>query len=32
MAKINRIDPDIIIGHNFLAFDLDVLLHRLQAG
>lgn len=32
MAKIHRVDPDIIIGHNFLAFDLDVLLHRLQAG
>lgn len=23
-------DPDIIVGHNFLGFDLDVLLHRMR--
>lgn len=24
-------DPDIIVGHNFAGFDLDVLLHRMKA-
>jgi len=24
-------DPDIIIGHNFVGFHLDVLLHRMRA-
>lgn len=28
-AKIKLYDPDVICGHNFLSFDLDVLLHRL---
>ncbi|KAI8347087.1 DNA polymerase family B-domain-containing protein [Mortierella sp. GBAus27b] len=23
-------DPDVIIGHNFVGFDLDVLLHRMK--
>ena len=26
-----RFDPDVIVGHNFLGFDLDVLLHRMKA-
>lgn len=30
MNKLHRIDPDIIIGHNFLSYDLDVLLHRMK--
>jgi DNA polymerase alpha subunit A len=29
---IYRVDPDIIVGHNFLGFDLDVLLHRMKAN
>ncbi|KAJ3013063.1 DNA-directed DNA polymerase alpha catalytic subunit pol1 [Thoreauomyces humboldtii] len=32
MAKIHRSDPDIIVGHNFIDFDLDVLLHRMKAN
>eukprot|EP00668_Euglena_longa_P015722 GGOE01019858.1.p1 GENE.GGOE01019858.1~~GGOE01019858.1.p1 ORF type:complete len:965 (+),score=277.50 GGOE01019858.1:1381-4275(+) len=32
MAEIQRADPDMIVGHNFLGFDLDVLLHRLAAN
>jgi DNA polymerase alpha subunit A len=31
MSEIEAIDPDMIVGHNFMGFDLDVLLHRLQA-
>ncbi|KAL9655492.1 hypothetical protein ABK040_002160 [Willaertia magna] len=27
-AKLSSIDPDIFVGHNFLSFDLDILLHR----
>ncbi|KAI8588729.1 DNA polymerase family B-domain-containing protein [Geranomyces variabilis] len=32
IAQIHRSDPDIIVGHNFIDFDLDVLLHRMQAN
>eukprot|EP00095_Tigriopus_kingsejongensis_P006205 snap_masked-scaffold252_size238019-processed-gene-1.18 protein:Tk06205 transcript:snap_masked-scaffold252_size238019-processed-gene-1.18-mRNA-1 annotation:"dna polymerase alpha catalytic subunit" len=28
LAKIQKIDPDIIIGHDITGFDLEVLLHR----
>lgn len=28
---IYRCDPDVIVGHNFLGFDLGVLLHRMRA-
>ncbi|GAA5813555.1 hypothetical protein MFLAVUS_007037 [Mucor flavus] len=31
IAKIHMSDPDIIVGHNFAGFDLDVLLHRMKA-
>nr|XP_039249931.1 DNA polymerase alpha catalytic subunit-like [Styela clava] len=31
LAKLQKIDPDIIIGHNVHDFDLDVLLHRISA-
>lgn len=31
MAKIAKIDPDVIVGHDLLGFDLDVLLHRIKA-
>ncbi|KAJ3061739.1 DNA polymerase alpha catalytic subunit, partial [Podochytrium sp. JEL0797] len=32
MAILHRTDPDIIIGHNFIGVDLDILLHRLKAN
>ena len=28
LAKIGKLDPDIIIGHDISGFDLDVILHR----
>ncbi|ORX68792.1 hypothetical protein DL89DRAFT_284847 [Linderina pennispora] len=31
IAILHRIDPDILISHNFYGFDLDVLLHRMRA-
>ncbi|KAI9032680.1 hypothetical protein CLU79DRAFT_727437 [Phycomyces nitens] len=31
IAKIHVCDPDVIVGHNFAGFDLDVLLHRMKA-
>ena len=30
IANIHRYDPDILIGHNIIDFDLDVLLHRMK--
>lgn len=30
IANIHRFDPDIYVGHNFVGFDLDVLLHRMR--
>lgn len=30
-AKLKEIDPDLLVGHNFMSFTLDVLLHRFQA-
>lgn len=32
VARIYRLDPDVIVGHNFLGFDLGVLLHRMRAN
>ncbi|XP_035219808.1 DNA polymerase alpha catalytic subunit-like isoform X2 [Stegodyphus dumicola] len=29
LAKINKMDPDIIVGHDIFGFDLDLLLHRM---
>jgi DNA polymerase alpha subunit A len=29
LAKIGKLDPDVIIGHDIAGFDLDVLLHRM---
>ncbi|KAJ2777982.1 DNA-directed DNA polymerase alpha catalytic subunit pol1 [Coemansia interrupta] len=31
MAQLKLIDPDVLMAHNFYGFDLDVLLHRMQA-
>ncbi|GIY56481.1 DNA polymerase alpha catalytic subunit [Caerostris darwini] len=29
LAKLQKMDPDVLVGHDILGFDLDVLLHRL---
>lgn len=29
LAKIHNIDPDLIVGHDTVGFELDILLHRL---
>ena len=31
MAKLAKMDPDVIVGHNIIGFTLDVLLTRMQA-
>ncbi|CAK8686705.1 DNA polymerase alpha catalytic subunit-like [Clavelina lepadiformis] len=31
LGKLLKVDPDVIIGHDILNFDLDVLLHRLSS-
>ncbi|KIY94207.1 DNA polymerase alpha subunit A, partial [Monoraphidium neglectum] len=31
LAKLQALDADVLVGHNISAFDLSVLLHRLQA-
>ncbi|KAG1697229.1 DNA polymerase alpha catalytic subunit [Nymphon striatum] len=31
LARIQRHDPDILIGHDVVGFDLDILIHRLEA-
>ncbi|ORY56232.1 hypothetical protein LY90DRAFT_455150 [Neocallimastix californiae] len=31
MAIIQKRDPDIIVGHNFIDFHLDILLHRMKS-
>ena len=30
LARLRTLDADVYVGHNVSAFDLDVLLHRLQ--
>ena len=30
LARLRALDADVYVGHNISAFDLDVLLHRLQ--
>ncbi|GMH42291.1 hypothetical protein BSKO_10210 [Bryopsis sp. KO-2023] len=30
LARLKSIDPDVLVGHNIAAFDLTVLLHRMQ--
>ena len=30
VAFIQQCDPDVLVGHNFIGFGLDVLLHRLK--
>ena len=31
-ALLHRIDPDILVGHNFIGFTLDVFLQRMKAN
>ncbi|KAK6116225.1 hypothetical protein DH2020_050021 [Rehmannia glutinosa] len=31
MIELHKLDSDVLIGHNIYGFDLDVLLHRVQA-
>ena len=30
LLKIQKLDPDVIIGHDVSTFDLEVLIHRMQ--
>ncbi|NWI21378.1 DPOLA polymerase, partial [Crypturellus soui] len=30
LAKIHKIDPDVVVGHNIYGFDLEVLLQRIN--
>lgn len=29
LTKLNKIDPDVIVGHDVASYDLDILLHRI---
>lgn len=31
LSKLQELDADVYTGHNISGFDIDVLLHRLQA-
>ncbi|RAL40757.1 hypothetical protein DM860_008455 [Cuscuta australis] len=31
MTELHKLDSDVLVGHNISGFDLDVLLHRVQA-
>lgn len=30
LGRLSKLDADVFCGHNIAAFDMDVLLHRLQ--
>ncbi|XP_054830106.1 DNA polymerase alpha catalytic subunit [Eublepharis macularius] len=30
LAKVHKIDPDVIVGHNIYGFDMEVLLQRIN--
>ena len=30
IGRLHSLDADVVVGHNIGAFDLDILLHRLQ--
>ncbi|CAG5130361.1 unnamed protein product, partial [Candidula unifasciata] len=32
LAKIHKLDPDLLVGHDIYGFDLDLLLHRISAN
>ncbi|XP_072901729.1 DNA polymerase alpha catalytic subunit isoform X1 [Hemitrygon akajei] len=31
LAKVHKIDPDVLVGHDIYGFDLDVLLQRINS-
>ncbi|XP_023263008.1 DNA polymerase alpha catalytic subunit-like, partial [Seriola lalandi dorsalis] len=31
LAKMHKIDPDVLVGHDIFGFDLEVLLQRINA-
>ena len=31
ISMLHKLDPDVLVGHNFIGFSLDVLLHRFKA-
>ncbi|CAB3994881.1 DNA polymerase alpha catalytic subunit, partial [Paramuricea clavata] len=31
VARLQKLDPDVLVGHDISTFDLDVLLHRINA-
>ncbi|KAL1561351.1 DNA-directed DNA polymerase [Salvia divinorum] len=31
MIELHKLDSDVLVGHNISGFDLDILLHRVQA-
>ncbi|KAM7251032.1 hypothetical protein ACFE04_022915 [Oxalis oulophora] len=31
MVKLEKLDSDVLVGHNISGFDMDVLMHRAQA-
>ncbi|KAJ8030159.1 DNA polymerase alpha catalytic subunit [Holothuria leucospilota] len=32
LARVQKFDPDVIVGHDIYGFDLDVLLHRISSN
>jgi DNA polymerase alpha subunit A len=32
LAKLHKIDPDVLLGHGLQDFELDVLVHRIQSN
>lgn len=32
IARLHKLDPDVLVGHNFVGFSLDVILHRFKAN
>lgn len=32
LAKIHKVDPDVIVGHDIYGFDIDILLNRITAN
>ncbi|CAI9736724.1 DNA polymerase alpha catalytic subunit-like [Octopus vulgaris] len=32
LARIHKVDPDVIVGHDIVGFDMDILLHRISVN
>ncbi|KAK3094405.1 hypothetical protein FSP39_001308, partial [Pinctada imbricata] len=32
LARIHKLDPDVIVGHDIYGFDMDMLLHRVSVN